>query len=424
MKRADGRFLRRVIANPAILVSPQDAEPAGSPGTRSSGGDCGSGGLGETVRGLSDRAQAARPIPRPLGLFKPVAASLSRFVTVQRLLAFTEGADFVCYRYRLAAFTDSLAVAGWRLDLLPRPQGLCGFSAALVEMAAADAVVVQRRLLSGPKRWLVRQAAKALVYDFDDAVYLKDSNRGPSADDPVRCGRFRGMLEAADACLAGSNHLHEQAARCVAAEKVHRMPTCVDPTRYSLADHDRVPGSVTLAWIGSQSTVPALIEAHECLRAAARAVPDLTLEMICDTFSRLAGVCIRETRWSTATEAAALARADIGISWLPDHPWSLGKCGLKVLQYMAAGLPVVANKVGIHCELVAHGETGFLASDPAEWRHAVATLAGDPGLRCRMGREGRRRVERDWSVAAWGPRLAAILDAAVARAARQAGVAA
>ena len=55
---------------------------------------------------------------------------------MQRLLAFTEGADFVCYRYRLAAFTDSLAVAGWRLDLLPRPQGLCGFSAALVEMAA------------------------------------------------------------------------------------------------------------------------------------------------------------------------------------------------------------------------------------------------------------------------------------------------
>ncbi|MCE9631480.1 MAG: glycosyltransferase [Planctomycetia bacterium] len=343
---------------------------------------------------------------------------------MKRLLAFTEGADFVCYRYRLAAFRDSLAAVGWRLDLLPRPHGLRGVSAALVEMAAADAVVVQRRLLSGPKRWLVRRAAKVLVYDFDDAIYLKDSNRGQSADDSVRRGRFRGMLRTADLCLAGSTHLHDQATRSVDAAKVHRMPTCVDPNRCPLADHDRAPGSVTLAWIGSQSTLPALVEAHDCLRAAATAVPNLTLDVICDTFPRLAGVRLRETRWSAATEAAALARADIGVSWLPDHPWSLGKCGLKVLQYMAAGLPVVANAVGIHRELVADGETGFLANDPAAWRRAVVTLAGDPDLRRRMGREGRRRVERDWSVATWGPRFAAILDAAVVRGSRRTGAAA
>ena len=63
--------------------------------------------------------------------------------------------------------------------------------------------------------------------------------------------------------------------------------------------------------------------------------------------------------WTEASEAVEIAGADIGISWMPDDAWSRGKCGLKVLQYLAAGLPVVANPVGVQIEMVRHGETGF-----------------------------------------------------------------
>ena len=82
----------------------------------------------------------------------------------------------------------------------------------------------------------------------------------------------------------------------------------------------------------------------------------------------------------TETEAAELAEGDIGVAWMPDDSWSLGKCGLKVLQYMAAGLPVVANPVGIHREMIVHGETGFIASTPQQWAEAVARLAADPHI--------------------------------------------
>ena len=94
-----------------------------------------------------------------------------------------------------------------------------------------------------------------------------------------------------------------------------------------------------------------------------------------------------------------MATSDIGISWLPDDTWSQGKCGLKVLQYMAAGLPVVANPVGVQAEMVRHGETGFLAETPDQWAEAVGRLARDPALRRTMGRAGRRRVETGFSVA-------------------------
>ncbi|MFM8952298.1 MAG: glycosyltransferase family 4 protein [Planctomycetaceae bacterium] len=329
---------------------------------------------------------------------------------MRRLLALTEDADFVCYRYRLAAFAPALTAGGWGLELWPRRRGLHDFAAMLRAIRAADAVVVQRRLFSAAKAWLIRRAARVLVFDFDDAIYSRDSNACRAAADPVRLVRFRRMVRLADVCLAGSEHLRRAATTGREDGRVHVMPTCVDPTRYRPAAHDRPAGAADLVWIGSPSTAASLADARPCLAAAAAAVPRLELHAMCDARERDCGLTARHSAWSAVTEADVLARADIGIAWLPDHPWSAGKCGLKVLQYMAAGLPVVANSIGIHRHLIDHGTTGFLADTPAEWQRAVATLAADPELRLAMGRAARRRLERHWSVQAWGPRLVAILD--------------
>src|SRR5262249_22301961 len=86
------------------------------------------------------------------------------------------------------------------------------------------------------------------------------------------------------------------------------------------------------------------------------------------------------------------------ISWLPDDAWSQGKCGLKVLQYMAAGLPVVANPVGVQASFVESGVTGFWAETPESWVEAIGRLVGDAALRRRLGQAGRRRVEHDFHV--------------------------
>ena len=87
---------------------------------------------------------------------------------------------------------------------------------------------------------------------------------------------------------------------------------------------------------------------------------------------------------------------------MPDDPWSRGKCGLKLLQYQAAGLPVVANPVGVQAAFVRDGVTGFRAESTAEWVAAVQRLADDPGLRERLGTAGREQVTDHYSVAAGG----------------------
>lgn len=130
------------------------------------------------------------------------------------------------------------------------------------------------------------------------------------------------------------------------------------------------------------------------------------MRIICDRFPDAFPIPVIPVDWNRETEGRELAAGHIGVSWLPDDLWSRGKCGLKVLQYQAAGLPVVANPVGSNCEMIKGGETGTLASTPDEWVAAVTLLAGDARLRRKMGLLARQRVEADYSIAAWADTFA------------------
>jgi glycosyltransferase involved in cell wall biosynthesis len=119
--------------------------------------------------------------------------------------------------------------------------------------------------------------------------------------------------------------------------------------------------------------------------------------------------------WDEDTEARDIAAFDVGVAPLADGPWERGKCGFKIIQYMAAGRPVVASAVGANRSIVQHGITGFLASTDAEWTAALRTLEGDRDLRRRMGDAGRRLVEERYSIQANVPALAACLQEAAGR---------
>jgi hypothetical protein len=108
----------------------------------------------------------------------------------------------------------------------------------------------------------------------------------------------------------------------------------------------------------------------------------------------------RARPWSVESEPAALARGDIASRRRRTTGGRAGKCGFKIIQYMAAGLPVVASPVGANAEIVRVGETGLLATTPQEWIDTIRRLAADVNLRAGLGRAGRERVEaRVFSIA-------------------------
>jgi glycosyltransferase involved in cell wall biosynthesis len=270
-------------------------------------------------------------------------------------------------------------------------------------------VILQRKLLP---RWavaLLRRRARKLVFDFDDALWLRDSYAPQGFDDPKRLRRFRAAVAAADLVVAGNDFLAAEAARHTSPERVHVIPTCVEPANYPLASHSRCDG-VQLVWVGSQSTLRGLEQFAGTLSAIGRHVPGVRLKLVCDRFLSFPDLPIDECHWREDTEAAEIAAADVGISWVPDDAWSRGKCGLKVLQYQAAGLPVLLNPVGVHVQMVSDGVTGLTATTADEWVAAVARLAADPVLRRQLGLAGRRQVEERYSVTAGARAWVAALE--------------
>ena len=320
-----------------------------------------------------------------------------------RLLFVSKGEASSSTRYRALQFFPLWRQAGFEPAHLTVSGGAGATLAMLREARRADVVIVLRKTFPAALLWLLRRCARRLVFDFDDAIFC-NSDGTPSR---TRMARFVAMARASDRILAGNAFLARRAAAFNPA--VTLVPTCLDSGRYRV-DAGKPADSFDLAWIGSHSTRKYLAEAMPWLAAAAAKVPGLRLKIIADFDLPGCGVATLPVAWHADSEARELAAAHIGIAPMRDDDWSRGKCALKVLQCMAAGLPVVSSRAGANAEVIREGETGFLASSPAEWAARIALLAQDAGLRQRMGEAGRRLVEADYSILPVFDRLRSVID--------------
>ena len=332
-----------------------------------------------------------------------------------KALALVEARDHVCCRYRIAAFDRALRASGWSLATEPLAPGLFGRLAQFRRAADHDVVILQRKLLPGWQLAELRRRARRLIFDFDDAVLYRDSYDPRGPHHRRRRARFERTVRLADTVIAGNDFLAGRAVDAGArADRVRVIPTCVDTDAARPAPRprgDARPG-IDLVWIGSGSTMAGLEQQRPTWERVGREVPGVRLRMICDQFLRFDALEVVAVPWALATQDAAVAAGDVGISWVPDDLWSRGKCGLKVLQYQAAGLPVVTNPVGVHAGIVRPGVDGFLATTADDWVAAIRTLATDPELRRRQGRAARAAVEANYSVATWSASFVAALAGA------------
>lgn len=303
------------------------------------------------------------------------------------LLVLSKGAESPSTRYRALQYFEHFAAAGYRTRHRALAGGPANYLAALGAAREADIVLVLRKTLPPPLLWALRKVSRCLVFDLDDAIFC-NTNGSPSA---TRMARFRAMASACDMVIAGNAFLAEVSRRY--NPRVSIMPTAVDVARYRQARQK--PGdSFDLVWIGSSSTRKYLEDAIPALRLAAARIPGLRLKIIADFGLDAPGIPTLAVPWHAETEAGELASSHVGIAPMRADEWSRGKCALKVLQYMAAGLPVISSPVGVNQEAVLDGESGFLVHDDAAWVDALSALSSDAGLLARMGRVGRERVER------------------------------
>jgi len=286
----------------------------------------------------------------------------------------------------------------------------------LLRRGRFDVLWIEIEALPWLPLWLERCLLRGVPYvlGYDDAAFHK-YDRHPRAWVRRAYGqRLDGLMAGAALVMAGNNYL-SQRARDAGAPWVELLPTVVDLRRYppltkmGTGTTDDVGHSrLRVVWIGSPTTVHYLLPLGEPLRKLARTAP-FTLRVIGGGAIDLPGVDVEFVHWTEETEVASIQECDIGVMPLPDSPWERGKCGYKLIQYMASSLPVVASPVGVNREIVRVGENGFLADSVSEWVDAMARLMSDSGLRLRMGMAGRKRVEAEYCVGKVAPRVVTLL---------------
>jgi glycosyltransferase involved in cell wall biosynthesis len=335
--------------------------------------------------------------------------------TRQRFLQYRPGLEEAGFQLQVSPLLDNRHILGLTAGRRANPLSIgTSYARRLSLLMAnswhADALWVQYELfpyLPAVFERLAFRSGKPVVVDYDDAIFhMYDSN-------PFLRGKLRSLIAGASAITAGNDYLAEYALRWNSDVQV--LPTVVDTSLYVPArrSENAVP---VIGWIGSPSTwsyTRPLLPVVEALCKTGRAqflAVGGGAEAERDLFS---GMELRN--WAEDREIADVQSMDIGIMPLPDEPWARGKCGYKLIQYMACGLPTVASPVGVNREIVLPGKTGVLAADLEDWRIAMAQLLGDPSLRQGMGKAGRERATALYSLATQAPRVVEVMQRAVRR---------
>jgi glycosyltransferase involved in cell wall biosynthesis len=286
----------------------------------------------------------------------------------------------------------------WRT--LAQPLSVVSRLRQLAAITDHDVAWLQRPMIQYDTTALEAYVARRrpTVFDFDDAIF---HNRWGTA-----AYKVRRIIAAAHHVVVGNEYL----ARFVGApEKTTIIPTVVDDERYA-ARPDPGDAPFTIVWTGLSSNLP---ELAPCAGALRRVLAETRgrLVIIADRLDApfLTGLNVEFIRWSPEVEVAALAAGHVGVMPIADTKYNRGKCGFKLIQYMARAIPVVASPVGANRAIVRHGVDGFHAETADAWAEGLLALARDADLRRRMGAAARARVEASYSVRAVVPQYLDVL---------------
>ena len=228
---------------------------------------------------------------------------------------------------------------------------------------------------------------------------------------PIRRKRFERTIRLCDWVIAGNSYLQNEAR--IFSDRVSVLPTPVDTEKYFPREQNSRRKEVTIGWLGSKSTVNYLKPLIPVFSELEARFPQVSLKLVSDNFPEMEGLRAVKKIWKKDEEIQDLQSFDIGIMPLPDDPWTKGKCGFKLLQYQAAGLPVICSPVGVNSEFVTEGINGYLATSPQEWVDKLSWLIASLELRVRMGKMGRENVVKKYSLKAIWPQFFRILKRTV-----------
>lgn len=252
---------------------------------------------------------------------------------------------------------------------------------------------------------IVFMLSKKTIIEYDDAIFHNYDSHRSSFVRALLGTKIDKVMQHGDCVIAGNGYL-EQRAKAAGAKKVIVVPSIVAAEKYKIP-----PGHVTnnsipvIGWIGTPVTQKFLNIIETVLDDIYVKSPfKLHLIGVAEDFWMDKPYRVR-IAWSDATEVDSLLKIDLGIMPLKDDKFEQGKCGFKLIQYMACGKPVLGSPVGVNKNIVVDGHNGFLCSNLDQWSEKIQYLLNNKAIRETLGANGRIDFENKYSVEKWGPQL-------------------
>ncbi len=315
-------------------------------------------------------------------------------------------------RYRVLKYIPLLELKGISCKVMLGTTNIKNLFRKLYNIYFSDIIVIQKKIL---KKFIFRiflLLNKNIIYDFDDAVYAKESfrekvvNKDFGTDKTIK--RLHYVLKKSRYIIAGNNHLKRYALK-------YNKNICVIPSSIKFSEYSKKKSkqnkNIYIGWIGLGPNTFYLHQLKSVLTYICKVKKNVKLLVISDIKFKMDNVSVVNYRWNEKKELTLLHKIDIGIMPLIDDEWSKGKSAFKIIQYMAAGIPVVASPVGANVEIVKNNFNGYLAADESGWKKYLLLLIKDKSKREQLGDNGRRYIEKYYSIESNVNKLTAVFDA-------------
>jgi len=248
------------------------------------------------------------------------------------------------------------------------------------------------------------------IVDYDDAIYHNYDTNGNLFVRLLFKNKIEAVMKQAALVSVGNGYLYKRAKEAK-SKRVAYLPSSVDITRYETIDNEKNK-IFTIGWIGTPATVKYLeILLPVFLEWSKKNY--FCLSIIGAKFYSLPNIIVNHKPWALESEVSNINEFDVGIMPLEDGPWERGKCGYKLIQYMACNKPVIASPVGVNKNIVDHGINGFLAKTNIEWLEALDILYSCPEKRIEMGMSGGRKVKECYSIQHTAPKILKLFKSVV-----------
>jgi glycosyltransferase involved in cell wall biosynthesis len=245
--------------------------------------------------------------------------------------------------------------------------------------------------------WLLAKVLrKRIIYDFDDAIWLKNTSESNKLFSFFKLhNNTSKVCKWAYKVSCGNAYLEDYARQF--NRNIVINPTTIDTENYHNREKLSINEKTVIGWTGSHSTVSYLTDLLPVFKQLEQKY-EFELNVISDIPPPFELKSLKFTKWNKKSEIDDLLHFDVGIMPLKDDQWSNGKCGFKALQYMALGIPALVSPVGVNIEIVDDGLNGFICSNQQEWIDKLGLLLADQNRLAQLSKTARQKIIDNYSV--------------------------